>query len=338
MRTLAWRAALVLSGVQDQLQERLAPLRSWLFPPRACLELEDRSIILMAGHRSGGAFQAEVLERVPLPAGLCDRGEPLRQEAVGDFIGDLLIERGLAGAHVRACLPMAASQWKLVQWPEGHWPEDSDEVLSRRGADSGFSFPIKAAYTREIPLDTDLTGGAPTSLVVAVRQSLLQAWVETLAIAGVSLDALESAQVCALRALEPLLETAPPGQLVAVLGLRAEASRLLLVRRGIPVYERAFAAGGGAADLAEEIRRCLDFTLQHDPAATGARLLVHGPRAQGPLLEELGRLLPWPLALLDPVAEGWLHLPEAFDPEDPAAPAGAELLRIAGLVRVEVAR
>ena len=44
---------------------------------------------------------------------------------------------------------------------------------------------------------------------VAVRQSLLEAWIETLAIAGVALDGLESAQVCGLRALEPLLRQAP---------------------------------------------------------------------------------------------------------------------------------
>lgn len=334
-----WGEVLVLSGVQEQLQERLAPLRSWLFPSKAYLELEDRSITLLAGHRGGGgAFQAEVLERVPLPAGLCDRGEPLRQEAVGDFIGDLLIERGLNGAHVRACLPAVASQWKLVQWPGGEWPDDPDELLIRRGADSGFSFPIKAAYTREIPLDTDLTGGAPTSLVVAVRQSLLQAWIETLAIAGVTLDGLESAQVCGLLALEPLLHQAPAGQLLAVLSLRAEASRLLLVRRGIPLYEQAYPADAEAADLAEQLRRCIDFNLQQDSSATSVRLLVHGAKATGAWIEPLAGLLPWPVELLDPVAEGWLHLPPDAEPDDPVMPAGVELLRITGLALAEVAR
>ncbi len=329
---------MVLSGVQEQLQERLTPLRSWLFPSMAYLELEDRSITVLAGQRSGGVFQAEVLERVPLPAGLCDRGEPLRQEAVGDFIGDLLIERGLNGAHVRACLPMAASQWKLVQWPGGEWPQDPDELLSRRGADSGFSFQIQGAYTREIPLDTDLTGGAPTSLVVAVRQSLLQAWIETLAIAEVTLDGLEAAQVCWLRALEPLLRQAPASQLLAVLSLRAEAGRLLLVRRGLPLYEHAYPADTGAEELAEQLRRSIDFTLQQDSSATSVRLLVHGAKATVAVSEQLASLLPWPVELLDPLADGWLRLPPDLEPDDPAAPAAVELLRLRGLLLAEAAR
>lgn len=329
---------MVLSGVQEQLQERLAPLRSWLFPSMAYLELEDRSITVLAGQRSGGVFQADLLERVPLPAGLCDRGEPLRQEAVGDFIGDLLIERGLNGAHVWACLPAVASQWKLVQWPGGEWPVDSDEVLIRRGADSGFRFPIQAAYIREIPLDTSLTGGAPTSLVVAVRQSLLQAWIETLAIAGVALDGLEAAQVCWLRALEPLLRQAPASQLQVVLSLQAEASRLLLVRRGLPLYEHAYPADGGLADLAEQLRRCIDFNQQQDSSATSVRLLLHGAKATGAVAEQLASLLPWPVELLDPVAEGWIRLPQGLEPDDPAAPTDAELLRITGLALAEAAR
>ncbi len=333
-----WGEALVLSGVQEQLQERLTPLRSWLFPSMAYLELEDRSITVLAGQRSGGAFQADVLERVQLPVGLCDRGEPLRQEAVGDFIGDLLIERDLNGVHVRACLPAAASQWKLVQWPGGEWPQDPDELLIRRGDDSGFSLPIQAAYTRVIPLDTDLTGGAPTSLVVAVRQSVLQAWIETLAIAGVTLDGLEAAQVCELRALEPLLRQAPASQLLAVLSLRAEAGRLLLVRRGLPLYEHAYPADSGAVELAEQLRRSIDFTLQQDSSATGVRLLVHGTKASGALIEQLASLLPWPVELLDPVAEGWIRLKPDAEPDDPAAPTGLELLRITGLALAEAAR
>jgi len=333
-----WGEVLVLSGVQEQLQDRLAPLRSWLFPSRAYLELEDRSITLLTGQRSGGTFQAEVLERVPLPAGLCDRGEPLRQEAVGDFIGDLLIERGLNGAHVRACLPAVASQWKLVQWPGGAWPADPEEVLIRRGADSGFSFPIKAAYTREIPLDINLTGGTPTSLVVAVRQSLLEAWIETLAIAGVTLDGLESPQVCGLRALEPLLRQAPASQMLAVLSLQAEASRLLLVRRGLPLYEQAYPADDSAADLAEKLRRCIDFNLQQDSSVSSVRLFLHGAKATGAVAEQLGGLLPWPVELLDPVAEGWLRLPPDLEPDDPVAPAGVELLRLTGLALAEAAR
>ena len=52
---------MVLSGLQDQL----APLKSWLFPRRVYLQLEDQAFTAMVLDGERVAW----LERVPLPEG-----------------------------------------------------------------------------------------------------------------------------------------------------------------------------------------------------------------------------------------------------------------------------
>ena len=60
-------------------------------------------------------------------------GQPTAVEALGDLIGDLLIERGFPGARVKAVLPRAATAWRVIAWPDARWPDQPEvEVLSNR--------------------------------------------------------------------------------------------------------------------------------------------------------------------------------------------------------------
>ena len=110
----------VLSGVQD----RLAPLQAWLFPQRVYLELQDTAITAMALH----GRQLVWLERVPLPAGTCVAGHPMAPDALGDLLGDWLLERGFGGARVRAVLPSQATAVRLLQG------EGAQNTISRKHA------------------------------------------------------------------------------------------------------------------------------------------------------------------------------------------------------------
>ena len=329
----------MFAGVVD----RLIPLQTWLFPSQVLLELDDHFVTLLALHHQGPIPTVKWLERVPLPAGTCEQGIPVRTEALADFIGDLLVERGFAAARVAAVLPALASEWHLVQWPGPDWPEDPRRLLIERGREAGFRLPIQSADLRVIRLEPDAGATAPSSLVIAVRKALLQGWIDTFATAGLSLEGLEAGQVCVVRALEPLLGETPDGQVVAVLELLKDRGHLLLVQRGIPVYERRLAGSlAGIGLLAEELRRSVDYWRQQERGITSVQLVLHGSQAAlaEAVVEPLRQLLPaWELVVADPLARGWLAGPaEPQIAAEGAIPAGVELLRLLGLALVEAYR
>ena len=329
----------MLAGIVD----RLIPLQAWLFPSRVLLELDDHFVTLLALDHQGSIPTVKWLERVPLPAGTCEQGIPVRIEALADFIGDLLVERGFATARVAAVLPTLSSEWHLVQWPGADWPEDPRRLLIERGRQAGFRLPIQSADLRVIHLEPDDGAIAPSSLVIAVRKALLLGWIETFATAGLSLDGLEAGQVCVLRALEPLLNEAPDGQVVAVFELSKDSSHLHLLQRGIPVYERRLAGSlAGIGVLADELRRSIDFWRQQERGVTSVLLVLHGSQAALPeeVVEPLRQRLPaWQLVVADPITLGWLQGPaEPLHAQVGSIPANVELLRLLGLALVETYR
>ena len=329
----------MLAGIVD----RLIPLQAWLFPSRVLLELDDHFVTLLALDHQGSIPTVKWLERVPLPAGTCEQGIPVRIEALADFIGDLLVERGFATARVAAVLPTLSSEWHLVQWPGADWPEDPRRLLIERGRQAGFRLPIQSADLRVIHLEPDDGAIAPSSLVIAVRKALLLGWIETFATAGLSFDGLEAGQVCVLRALEPLLNQTPDGQGVAVFELSKDSSHLLLLQRGIPVYERRLAGSlAGIGVLADELRRSIDFWRQQERGVTSVQLVLHGSQAALPeeVVEPLRQRLPaWQLVVADPITLGWLQGPaEPLQAQVGSIPANVELLRLLGLALVETYR
>ncbi len=329
----------MFAGVVD----RLIPLQAWLFPARVLLELDDRFITLLALHQRGAVPTVKSLERIPLPAGICDQGMPVRTEALADLIGDLLVERGFAGARVAAVLPDLATEWHPVQWPGADWPEDPRRLLIQRGQEAGFRLTVQSADLRVIRLEPEAGATSPSSLVIAVRKALLLGWIETFATADLCLDGLEAGQVCVVRALEPLLSDTPDDQVVAVLELAKDRGHLLLLQRGIPVYGRRLAGSmAGIGVLANELGRSVDFWRQQERGVTSVQLVLHGSQAAlaEEVVEPLKQLLPaWQVVVADPIALGWLAAP----PEPPilaegSVPAGVELLRLLGLALVEADR
>ena len=211
----------LFSAVQERLQERISPLRAWLFPRRVFLQLEDQSITAMAleGRR------IIWLERVPLPAGLCENGEAIRTDSIADLLGDLFVERGFSGARVDAVLPPAASQMRLVQWPDAAWPNDPERTLSENEQQLALKTALQYLDLHLVDLDRD----PPASLLVTVPSSTLDRWIEVFDLAGVPLDRMESASLCLCRGLQPLLQEQPVGALSVVLQLEPQRSELLVL-------------------------------------------------------------------------------------------------------------
>jgi len=179
--------------VLADLQGRLAALRTQLCPPRIYLELQDQAITGMALE----GRQVRWLERLPLPEGVCRHGVPLLPVALGDLIGDWLLDRGYGGAHVKAVLPPSACSWRVLDAPVGLDPlgqrdwactmaEGLALVRGEGGHLEGFDLLVEPL------VDTQL----PRLLLVAVAQALLVGWLEVADQAGFEFQALQPACVC----------------------------------------------------------------------------------------------------------------------------------------------
>ena len=299
---------MVLAGVQD----RLAPLQSWLFPRRVFLQLEDLALtaLVVKGRR------LRWLERVVLPEGLCCDGLPQQPEAMGDFVGDWLVERGFAGARVRAVLPRAAAAWRVIEWPGAEWPEYPEQALMQ-GVEA-----LQLPWRLDDPADgadvrlSALAGATPRSLMVATRRSVLEGWIEVFSQAGVALDAIEPWQVCVWRGLPQPEHADAPAGLWLILELGVNQSWLLAIHDGQPYGEWPMPAAHEGSRLIEALGQWSREGAWSAWVADAQALWlvsVDGLQAQ---IEPVGALLrdrlSWEPCHLDPVALGWWMKPDGM--------------------------
>ncbi|MFM7652605.1 MAG: hypothetical protein ACKO5M_06760 [Vulcanococcus sp.] len=317
----------LLSGVQERLTERLGPLKAWLFPRQVYLQLEDEAITAMAleGRR------IVWLERVPLPVGLCDNGEPIRPDSLGDLLGDLFVERGYAGARVAAVLSPAASQMRLVRWPDGRWPDDPERMLALNEADLGLKVGLQYLDLHLV----DLPGDPPTSLLVTVPSSTLDRWIEVFSLAQVSLERMEAAKTCVCRGLQALQGAGSPDTPIVVLQLEPERTSLLVIDHGIPCYERRLPGAGQPDQLQGELIRWREFWAALRPEdAHDLRLVLHGSALRDEAhAQQLAAALGSAWELLDPLEQGWL---QDVAPDHGIHPEGSALAPLWGLASAEV--
>lgn len=289
-----------LSSLIEDVQDQFRVWKSRVFPRQVLLELRDDHLI---GQEFRDPGPGPVSIDVPLPALTCRGGMPLEKEPLGDLIGDLLVREELLEACVLAALPPAASEWRVVVWPFEEMPDDPVEALRQLDPPLRLSTPLQ-----ECSIDLHPLPGRPAQMLLsAAPRSLVDAWIEVFHLAGSRLDRLAPAQSCQLAALQPLLAQSPPGQLTALLDPSSRSCRLLLLRSGLPVFERDLPLDG--ADPVEELLRCLAFYRRQDPAARELRLLMTAPMECQSALEkalglegELLRPEPWGSLVLQGLA------------------------------------
>ncbi len=281
--------------------------------------------------------RATLLQRVPLPAGSIVAGEPRRTEAIGDLIGDLLLEHGLNGSRVVATLPHQATQWRLVQWSTPGWPANPEKELEALNPDLGLPYPLTAAYVTLLPLPRRTSSEAATSLLVTVRRAAIQSWIDIFSLAGVELDRLEPPQLSEWRALEPLLSELPSGALFVQVDLNEGGSRLVLYRHGVPEFEQALPAAGRPvqADLNQELVQKVEgivrYWREQDATVSSVRVGLVGTFAERQDLFDLfSRPEGWSVEQVDAYRLGWIDRPA--DAADSTTPTGGQLLRVAGLL------
>jgi Tfp pilus assembly PilM family ATPase len=242
---------LVVARLQDNWQS----LRADFFPARVLLALSDQllSVQRLPGRRE--SLPDALL--VPIPAATCRDGRPLQVEALGDFIGDLILGEGQIRSRLSVALPAAISHWRVLDCPWLQWPDDPAAALRALEPDLGLSFPLEQAYLDLMPLDATV----PQALVAAIDRDLLSSWLEVFAIAGVRLGRVVPTQLALMAALQERLLGADPAALVALLHPEAKGLRLLVWRAGVPLYERLLA--GSPDQQVAALERALAFLHWH---------------------------------------------------------------------------
>lgn len=264
---------MVLAGIQDKWR----PLRAQLFPQLVIIDLSEQLVI---GQSVKRGKPQEPIWSAPIPARTCRGGVPQLQEAVGDFLGDLLLEHGGMQAQLVVSLPRQASHWRVVDWPAGQQPGDSIDDLRELNPDLGWPFSLDQAYLDVHPLP----GLSSSSLVVAAERAAVDAWVEVFAIAGGMLQHLVPAQVCLMWGLRDVLEETPAGTLVVLLQPLDHQTNLIVWNQGVPEFERMLP--GPMADLIPALRRSLDFYRSQQGSQAPLRVVLAEPVEDQALLEQ----------------------------------------------------
>ena len=255
----------MFSGLLEDLQDRLRPLKAQMFPQQVLIELQDN---FLRGQVFRDDAPLPVSLEAPLPALTCREGMPLEREPLGDLIGDLLVNENQQDAYVQAVLPYEAAHWRVIVWDDGEMPADPEAQLRRLDPELNLPFSLEEAY-----LDLQAVPGSPPQmLLVAAPRKLVDGWIEVFSLAGAKLDRLAPAQSCLLAALAAELEAAPPDRLVVLLVPEDFECKLYLFHRGLPVFERSLPMAG--EDLLAELKRCLVFYQRQQPDLRSLRLLI----------------------------------------------------------------
>jgi hypothetical protein len=293
---------LVLSGAQEAWQT----LQAGLFPTRAALDVSEQLLVAQALPEPRKPLKEALV--TPLPAATCRDGRPVQIEALGDFIGDLLVDQGQIRSHLSVVLPAAAAHWRVLSWPLRSWPENPLAQLRHMEPDLGLPFRLDDASIDLAPLRSD----DAQALAVAIERGMLQSWLDVFGVAGVQLDRIVPCQLAVMVGLQEQLAAADPRGLVALLQPELKALRLLVWHRGVPLYERLI-SGAPAAQVAE-LGRCLAFLRKQRRLADNApcELLIDALPEQSaeplePLRQELERLQLQP-ELVDSEGYGTLAL------------------------------
>ena len=283
---------MVLAGLQNTWR----PLRAQLFPKLVMVDLSEQMVL---GQSVKRGQPVEPAWSAPIPARSCRNGVPQLVDALGDFIGDLLLEHGELDLQLVVSLPRQAAHWRVVEWASAQQPVDSIDELRDLNPDLRLPFALDDAYVDVQPLP----GNTSSSLVVAAARSVVEAWVEVFAIAGGTLQHLLPAQVCLMGALSDELQATPASTLVVLLQPLNQQFVLTLWRQGVPEFERLLP--GATPELLSALKQSLAFYRSHHAPKAPVRLLLSEPM---PDLEGLDQALGLEAELLERDGFGSLAL------------------------------
>lgn len=273
--------------VLADLQCRLAALRTQLCPSQIYLQIQDQAITGMALE----GRQLRWLERLPLPWGVCRHGVPLLPVALGDLIGDWLLERGYGGAHVKAVLPPSACSWRVLDPPPGlnsdglqTWAEGMAEQLGLVWAEGGCLEAVDV-------LCEPLGEGQPQLLLVVVARGVLEGWMEVMDQAGCDLVTLQPACLCGWNGLASVREASvQPWAIQGLLLADTQQTWLFALSQHFPVAQWCLPRVEAGSGWPESLRFLLQFGVGGVFAVSSGEqqeLLLAGDGSQAEAMEAL---------------------------------------------------
>ena len=233
----------MFSGVTEQL----APLREQLLRPlrtgRVAVGIEADAVTLLAYQTVGGQLQLQSWQQAPLPSGVVDAGVPVLTEALGDLIGDLLLQGGIQAPGARALLPPEAVVLRSLKLPVGRQP-DAEIVPWLMGQEAALALPFPL---QEAAMSWQQRGDH--WLLACLPNDQLDRWIDTFAIAGLDLHGLEPSVLAVERLLPAALQQQAPEQWSGSLDVRGESWQLLLWRGAVPLRQLSLEPSSGLDEL-----------------------------------------------------------------------------------------
>ena len=164
-------------------------------------------------------------EVIPLPSGLVVDGVPLQTEALGDLLGDLVLQQGWSIRQAALVLPSAGSEWRLLRLAGGQEPQPEHWQHLHQTLPQ-----VADAYESELlPLPQ------PNEwLVLFQPKASLEGWIEVFAQADLELGFVELVELAQMRALG----IGPEWPFSLLVNLRTDHTMLTLVQQGRPVFRR----------------------------------------------------------------------------------------------------
>jgi hypothetical protein len=133
-----------------------------------------------------------------------------------------------------------------------------------------------------------------------VEAALLEDWIDLFADAGLALDALEAAPICALRCIEG------PSENSWLLGLEPEQSWFLRLEKGAPIWQWRLPPLADLGSLQTELSQCLHYWEAKAPKPRSIAV-VSSAAVPASALEALEAAIPLDLDRLHPWAKGQLE-------------------------------
>jgi len=285
------------------LTERLLPLQQHLLKPlmrsRVAVSIGADQVTVLAHQQRGQLLLLQSWQQAPLPPGLCEGGVPLHVEALGDLIGDLLLQGAIQAPGATALVPAPAVVLRVLELPPGLEAVQDPAVLLQ------WLEPHAAALELPFALEVASLSLQPRGdrwLAAFISQASLDAWIETFAVAGLELHGLEP-EVLAIEPLLPSPALEQPPLWRACLDQRQQPWQLLLWQGQMPQLHRSL-----EPDQAEP---WLEQLLGQQGISLDALwLLPDAAEAWEPLQQHWQARLGCPVHGLDPYSHSSVVLPE----------------------------
>ena len=158
------------------------------------------------------------------PPGSIRDGHPLQRDAIADLLAELLLDCNVVGVQLELVLPIQGSHWRVLDGVAPEQLKDFTELLAKT-PDLNWPLDAEDSYLAIAPCVDQM-------LLIGCPRSLLQAWIDVVEMADLSLRRVDWMVSSAQRGL--MLEQQEWSGDIAWVFSDGSSYRLVVIRAGIP--------------------------------------------------------------------------------------------------------